>query len=76
MDDSETYSIETYHFPLSVEDDREIGRLLRERGVFVPSFVPNDDEDIYEPLTYRRQSFHHKTTTILLADRNVVTRWL
>jgi len=50
--------------------------LLRERGVFAPSFVPNDDEDIYEPLTYRRQSFHHKTTTILLADRNVVTRWL
>lgn len=76
MDESEKYSIETYHFPLSVEDDLEISRLLRERGVFAPSFVPNDDEDIYEPLTYRRQSFHHKTATILLADRNVVTRWL
>lgn len=76
MDQSQTYSLETYHFPLSVEDDKKIIGMLRARGVFAPSFVPNDDEDIYEPLTYRRQSFHHKTTTILLADRNVVSRWL
>lgn len=73
---SKTHSLETYHFPLNVEDDRQIMRMLRARGVFAPSFVPSDDEDIYEPVTYRRQSFHHKTTTILLADRNVVTRWL
>jgi hypothetical protein len=76
MDELETHSIETYHFPLNAEDDREISRLVRARGAFAPSFVPNDDEDVYEPLTYRRQSFHHKTATILLADRNVVTRWL
>lgn len=72
----QSYSLETYHFPLGVEDDKAITGMLRARGVFAPSFVPQDDEDIYEPLFYRRQSSYHDTNTTLLADRNVVTRWL
>src|SRR5882672_3936947 len=76
MDQSQTYSLEKYHFPLSVEDDKEITGMLRARGVFAPSFSPEDNEDIYDPLIYRRQSVHHHTNTTILADRNVVTRWL
>ena len=76
MDQTQTYSVETYHFPLSVEDDKEITRMLREREVFAPSFVPQEGEDVYDPLFYRRQDLHHETKTIILADRNVVTRWL
>lgn len=76
MHPSQTYSLETYHFPLSVEDEMEITGMLRARGVFAPSFVAQDDEDFYEPLFYRRQSSYHNTNTTLLVDRNVVTRWL
>jgi hypothetical protein len=73
--DSEIREVETYEFPLAIEDDNEIKRMLREREVFAPSFIPQDD-DVYDPLMYRRQSLHHQTNAILLADRNVITRWL
>jgi len=64
-----------YYFPLDPPDLLAINALLRDRGVFVPSFAPSD-ENIYDPLTYRRQEIHHETATHLLADRNLVTRWL
>ena len=73
---TKSYSVETYRFPLSMEDHNEITRMLCERRVFAPSFVPQNDADVYDPLVYRRESFQHGTTTILLADRNVVTRCL
>lgn len=76
MDETQTDSAETYEFPLSIEDHKEITRMLRERGVFAPSFVLQDDADVYEPLLYRREDLQRGMTTILLADRNVVTRWL
>src|SRR6266404_6700825 len=76
MDQSQTQSIETYYFPLSMEDEGEIRRMLAARAVFAPSFAPQDDEDVYDPLVYRRESFRHETKTIMLADRNIVTRWL
>ncbi|HEX5883612.1 MAG TPA: hypothetical protein VFY67_03610 [Pyrinomonadaceae bacterium] len=50
--------------------------MLRERRVFAPCFIPQRDADVYDPLFYRREALQHDTTTILLADRNVVTRWL
>jgi hypothetical protein len=68
-------ALETYEFPLTEEDHNEINQILRKRGVFAPSFIPQD-EDVYDPLMYRRQRLHHDTRTILFADRNVVTRWL
>jgi hypothetical protein len=76
MDQTESYSVEAYRFPLSVEDHNEITRMLSERRVFAPSFVPQHDADVYDPLVYRREAHQHDTATILLADRNVVTRWL
>lgn len=76
MDQTESYSLEAYPFPLSLEEHKEITRMLRERRVFAPSFVPQNDANTYDPLVYRREALQHDTTTILLADRNVVTRWL
>jgi len=40
--------------------------MLRERGVFAASFVPQESEDLYDPLFYRRQDLHHDTKTIIL----------
>jgi len=76
MDPAESYSVETYQFPLSVEDHKEITQMLRDRRAFVPSFISQNDADAYDPLVYRREALQHDTTTILLADRNVVTRCL
>ncbi|MEP6707254.1 MAG: hypothetical protein ABJC05_07030 [Pyrinomonadaceae bacterium] len=73
--EAKSKEVETYEFPHSIKDEDEIKRLLREREVFAPSFIPQDD-DVYDPLMYRRQSSNHRANTILLADRNVVTRWL
>jgi len=76
MDQFRTYNVETYDFPLTVEDDLQITGMLRAREVFAASFIPQDSEDLYDSLTYRRQDSHHNTNTTILADRNIVTRWL
>lgn len=76
MDHTERYSVETYRLPLLMEDHEGIARMLHDREVFAPTFVPQADADVYNPLLYRREDLQHDTTTILLADRNVVTRWL
>lgn len=76
MDQFRTNNLETYDFPLTVEDDLQITKMLRAREVFAASFIPQDNEDLYDPLTYRRQKNHHNTNTIILADRNIVTRLL
>jgi hypothetical protein len=68
--------LEAYYFPIVHEDLDQIVDLLRTQKVFAPSFVPTETEDVYHPLTYRRQESHHNTTTTLLPDRNVLTRWL
>lgn len=69
-------ALESYYFPITPQDTDQIADLVKSREVFAPSFVPTNDEDIYHPITYRRQKLHHETPTILLADRNVFTRWL
>lgn len=68
--------LEAYYLPIDPEDLAQIVDLLRSHAVFAPSFVPTEDEDVYHPLTYRRQERHHSTPTTLLPDRNVFTRWL
>ena len=75
-DDTPKRVLEAYYLPVVEEDLREIVELLRSHEAFAPSFVPLENQDIYQPLTYRRQRSHHNTPTILLADRNVFTRWL
>lgn len=71
-----TAVLEAYYFPIDQEDLEQIVDLLRAYEIFAPSFVQTASEDVYHPLTYRRQESHHNTTTTLLPDRNVVTRWL
>jgi nitrate reductase beta subunit len=65
--EAESKEVETYEFPLSIEDEHEIKRRLRQREVFAPSFIPQD-EDVYDPLMYQRQNLHHDTNTVLLID--------
>jgi hypothetical protein len=72
MDQPESYSLEAYRFPLSLEEHKEITRMLRERRVFAPSFIPQYDPDVYDPLLYRRENLQLDATTILLADRGSI----
>jgi hypothetical protein len=66
---------DAYYLPLESPQVEAITTLLRERGVFVPTFRPGDI-DIYDPITYRIEALHLNTETQLLADRNLVTRWI
>ena len=75
-DESQTYFLEAYEFPLSEADHTTITGMLREQAVFAPSFALETNEDLYDVLFYRRQAYHHDTSITILADRNVVTRWL
>jgi hypothetical protein len=61
--------------PLDQREVEAIAALLRGQDVFIPSFLTTDT-DVYNPLTYFQQQLIAATTTILLADRNVLTRWL
>lgn len=76
MELDQSVLLESYYFPVDPGDLNEVVELLRSFTVFAPSFVPTEDEDVYHPLTYRRQEQHHGTPTTLLPDRNVFTRWL
>jgi hypothetical protein len=64
-----------HRLPLDAPDVEAIVDLLRGRDVFTPSFI-KAGTDIYNPLTYVQQRVGSGTKTILLADRNVFTRWL
>jgi len=74
-DESQTYFLEAYEFPLSEADHTTIAEMLCEQAVFGPSFALETNEDLYDALFYRRQAYHHDTSITILADRNVVTRW-
>jgi hypothetical protein len=64
-----------HKLPLDQRDVEAIAVLLRGRDVFTPSFITTGT-DVYDPLTYAQQRVISGTRTILLADRNVFTRWL
>lgn len=64
-----------HRLPLDQRDVESITDLLRGQDVFTPSFVTTGT-DVYNPLTYAQQQIIAGTKTILLADRNVFTRWL
>jgi hypothetical protein len=68
-------TIVIHRLPLDLHDVEAIVSLLLSQDVFTPSFITSG-MDIYNPLTYAQQRSNSGTETILLADRNVVTRWL
>lgn len=65
----------TYWVPIDPADLRTLAQVLRDRDVFTPTFsTPNVDR--YDPAVYRDQAARFDTSTALLVDRNVLTRWI
>lgn len=67
--------IASYQFPISVDALLQIADMLRHRDVFTPGF-DSTHADVYDPVTYLIQKDGHDTDTRLLADRNLLTRWV
>lgn len=61
--------------PLDAYDVKALAALLSGRDVFTPSFITSG-ADVYNPFTYIQQRAISGTETILVADRNIFTRWL
>ena len=60
--------------PIDPTDLRAIAQSLRTRDVFTPTFLA-PEADRYDPALYRHQAKQFNTSTRLLVDRNVLTRW-
>lgn len=67
--------IESYCVPIAPDDLKQIVSDLRQRDVFTPTFIASEAER-YDPLTYRQQEARFDTSTRLLIDRNILTRWV
>ncbi|MEI9479460.1 MAG: hypothetical protein WCO26_23215 [Deltaproteobacteria bacterium] len=67
--------IVSYQFPIAVDALLQIADMLRHRDVFTPGF-DSAHADVYDPATYLIQKDSHDTDTRLLADRNLLTRWV
>lgn len=72
----EAHKMRAYDFPL---DPMMLGRielLLQRQDPITPSFIPRSNAEVYRALTYRVEAAERSTKTVLLADRNLVTRWI
>lgn len=67
--------IVSYQFPIAAATLFQIADMLRQRDVLTPGFDVRH-ADVYDPATYLIQKDDHGTDTHLLADRNLVTRWV
>jgi hypothetical protein len=67
--------IVTYQFPIAANELCELAEMMRRRDILTPGFDVKDD-DAYDPMTYLLQKDVHDTNTLLLADRNLMTRWV
>lgn len=65
----------SYWVPIDPADLRALAETLRNRDVFTPTFSA-PDVDHYDPAVYRDQSARFGTSTALLVDRNVFSRWI
>lgn len=70
--DSDVFS---YWVPIDPADLCALAASLRDRDVFTPTFSASD-VDLYDPVVYRDQAARFDTSTALLVDRNVLTRWI
>lgn len=64
-----------YRVPIAPDDLAEIAARLRARDVFTPSFA-NSEIDRYDPALYLDQKARVATSTQLLIDRNLLSRWV
>jgi hypothetical protein len=62
-------------FPVEYKALRRVQAILRKSDVLVPSFQCSA-KVLYDPLTYLGENLDFGTQTALLADRNLVTRWM
>lgn len=67
--------IVSYQFPIEAAELYQIADMVRSRDILTPSF-DSKGNDVYAPLTYLIQKEKYDTSTYLLADRNLVTRWI
>jgi hypothetical protein len=67
--------IETFSVPIDPSDLMRIAEALRARDVFTPTFAALD-VDLYNPAVYLQQVHRFDTATVLLADRNLISRWV
>lgn len=67
--------IVSYQFPIAADTLLQIADMLRCRDVLTPGFNARH-ADVYDPVTYLVQKDGHDTDTCLLADRNLLTRWV
>ena len=67
--------IVSYQFPIAADALLQIADMIRHRDVFTPGF-DSVHADVYDPVTYLVQKDSHNTDTRLLADRNLLTRWV
>ncbi|MEL6441924.1 MAG: hypothetical protein AAFQ80_22080 [Cyanobacteria bacterium J06621_8] len=68
-------NVEMCSFAINRKDLRDIALMLAENQLFIPSFVV-DKIDIYNPIAYLNEYITFGTQVILVADRNLVTRWI
>jgi hypothetical protein len=64
-----------YWVPIAPSDLTQIADLLRARDVFTPTFSAAET-DRYDPMVYRHQAERFATSTRLLVDRNLLSRWV
>lgn len=67
--------IVSYQFPIATGELYQIADMMRGRDVLTPGF-DSKDGDVYDPRTYLIQKDAHDTDTRLVADRNLLTRWV
>ena len=65
-----------YYFPLDPPLLLHIEAIVQQEDLITPSFIPCYPDQIYRTLAYRMEAAECSTRTILLADRNLVSRWI
>lgn len=69
------HTLISYSFPIPYSDLLSLAEKIRTGDLFTPSFSA-ETEDPYSPQTYLFQREIHQTRTILIADRNLFSRWV
>jgi len=64
----------SYWVRIDPKDLLAVANLLRPYDLFTPTFAAK--VDLYDPAIYLREAEEHATTTKLLVDRNLLTRWI
>ncbi|MDU9050273.1 MAG: hypothetical protein Q3M30_15620 [Candidatus Electrothrix sp. Rat3] len=63
------------NLPITIDELLGLAKMMRSHDILTASF-DMEQEDPYVPETYRLQKAVHDTKTILVADRNLMTRWV